>query len=100
MLQTMTRKFPDPGRAMNRVRSHTGWKIELVPELQRRHNHLSLAGKTHSMLHLVKDCLKDVDTTRPSAQQICRCLSTLKDTSQYTQCGRGRDGGREKGGRN
>ena len=97
MLQTMTRKFPDPGRAMNRVRSHTGWKINLVPELQRRHNHLSLVGKTHWLLHLVKDCLKDVDTERPSAQQICRRLSALKEASQYTQSLKGGGGERKEG---
>ena len=99
MLQTMTRKFPDPGRAMNQVRSHTGWKIDLVPELQRRHNHLSLVAETHPMLRLVKDCLKDMDNERPSAQQICRHLSALKEAPQYVQSLEGRGGeweGRER----
>ena len=99
MLQTMTRKFPDPGRAMNQVRSHTGYRIDLVPELQRRHNHLNLIAETHPMLRLVKDCLKDTDTERPSAQQICRCLSALKQAPQYVQSLEGRGGKREGGGR-
>ena len=97
MLQTLTHKFPDLGQAMNRVRSHTGWKINLVPELQRRYNHLSLVGKTHTMLHLVKDCLKDVDTERPSAQHICRRLSALKEASQYAQSLKGRGSERKEG---
>ena len=88
MLQIMTRKYPVPGRAMNRVRDTrypTGWANIPVPELQRRHNHLSLVAETHPMLPLAKDCLKDMDTERPSAQQICRRLSALKEAPQYAQ---------------
>ena len=100
MLQIMTRKYPIPGGAMDRVRdarSRTGWKIDPVPELQRRHNHVSLVAETHPMLLLAKDCLKDTDTERPSAQQICRRLSTLKEAPQYAQSLEGRGGEREEG---
>ena len=100
MLQIMTRKYPVPGRAMNRVRdarSLTGWKIVPVPELQRRYNHLSLVVETHPMLHLSKDCLKDTDTERPSGQEICRRLSALKQAPQYVQS-LGRRGGEREGG--
>ena len=98
MLQIMTRKYPVPGRAMNRVRDArypTGWANIPVPELQRRHNHLSLVAETHSMLPLAKDCLKDTDTERPSAQQICQRLSALKEAPQYAQSLEGRGGERE-----
>ena len=97
MLQIMTRKYPVPGRAMNRVRDArfpTGWVTVPVPELQRRHNHLSLVAETHPMLRLAKDCLKDTDTERPSAQQICRRLSALKEAPQYAQSLEGRGGER------
>ena len=100
MLQIMTRKYPDPGRAMNRARDSrypTGWINIPVPELQRRSNHLSLVAETHSMLPLAKDCLKDTDTERPSAQQICRRLSALKEAPQYAQSLEGRGGEREGG---
>ena len=100
MLQIMTRKYPVPGRAMNRVRdarSLTGWKIDLVPELQRRYNHLSLVVETHPMLRLSKYCLKDTDTERPSGQEICRRLSALKEAPQYVQSLEGRGGEREGG---
>ena len=49
------------------------------------------------MLRLVKDCLKDTDTKRPSAQQICQSLSALKEASQYVQSLEGRGGEREGG---
>ena len=97
MLQIMTRKYPVPGRAINRMRDArypTGWINIPVPELQRRHNHLSLVTETHPMLRLAKDCLKDTDTERPSAQQICRRLSALKEAPQYAQSLEGRGGER------
>ena len=100
MLQIMTRKYPVPGQAMNQVqdsRSVTGWKIDPVPELQRRYNHLSLVAETHLMLCNVKNCLKDTYTERPSAQQICRCLSALKETPQYVQSVEGRVGKQKRG---
>ena len=106
LLQIMARKYPDPNRAMNRVRDArfpTGWINIPVPELQRRQNHLSLVAETHPMLHLAKDCLKDTDTERPSAQQVCRHLSSLKGAPQYSQSLEGRggervgEGGREGG---
>ena len=100
MLQIMTRKYPVPGRAMNRVRDlrfPTGWINIPEPELHRRHNHLSLVTETHPMLRLAKDCLKDTDTERPSAQQICRRLSALKEAPQYAQSLEGRGGEREGG---
>ena len=71
MIQTITRKFPDPGPAMNRVRDArypTGWTNAPIPEVQRRQNHLSHIPQTHPMLCVAMDCLKDMDS---SAQQIC-----------------------------
>ena len=98
MLQIMTRKYPVPGEGINRVedtRYPTGWANIPVPELQRRDNHLSLVAETHPMLRLAKNCLKDTDTERPSAKQICRHLSALKQTPQYAQSRKGRGGERE-----
>ena len=98
MIQTITRKFPDPGPAMNRVRDArypTGWINAPVPEVQRRHNHLSLIPQTHPILHVAVDCLKDMDSERPSAQQICRYLSALKEDPQYGQSLEGRGAERD-----
>ena len=100
MLQIMTRKYPVPDRAMNRVRDTSypiGWANIPVPELKRRHSHLRLVAKTHSMLCLAKDCLKDMDTERPSGQQICQRLLALKESPQYVQSLVGRGGEREGG---
>ena len=88
MIQTITRKFPNPGPAMKRVRDArfpTGWFITPIREVERRQNHLSLVPQTHPMLHIAVDCLKDTDSERPSAQQICKYLSALKQTPEYSQ---------------
>ena len=88
MVQIITRKFPDPSDAMRRMRDArfpSGWGIIQVPEADRRHNHLSLIPNTHPILPIAMDCLKDTDTERPSAQQICRRLLALKDTPEYKQ---------------
>ena len=100
MLQIMTRKYPVPGRAMNRVRDArypSGWVNIPVPEIQRRHDHLCLVLEAHPMLCLSKDCLKDTDTERPSGQVICRRLSALEEAPQYAQSLEGRGGEREGG---
>ena len=98
MIQTITRKFPDPGPAMTRVRDArypTGWINAPVPEAERRHNHLSLIPRTHPILPIATDCLKDTDTERPSAQQICHRLSALKEAPQYGQSLEARGGERD-----
>ena len=106
MIQIITRKFPDPDRATRRIehpQSPTGIFLVPVPETERRQNHLSLIPQTHPMLRLSLDCLKDRDKDRPTAQQVCQQLSTLKEAPQYVQShqegggeGTGEDGGREK----
>ena len=55
------------------------------------------------MLHLVLNHLKDKDKERPTTQQVCQQLSTLKEAPQYVQShqegegeGTGDDGGRER----
>ena len=100
MVQIITRKFPDPGPSMNRVRDErypTGWANAPVPELTRRDNHLRLVTTTHSMFSLAVDCLKDTDTERPSAQQICHRLSALTETLQYRQSLEAGEGGERDG---
>ena len=98
MIQTITRKFPNPSDAMRRVRDArfpTGWVNVPVPEAERRHIHLSLIPRTHPLLPIATDCLKDTDTERPSAQQICHRLSALKEAPQYGQSLEARGGERD-----
>ena len=101
MIQTITCKFPDPGPAMKRVRdarNPEAWTNAPVSEVERRQNHLSLVPQTHPMLRVAMNCLKDVDSDRPSSQSICRDLSALKEAPEYGQSLEGeeeRDGGKQ-----
>ena len=100
IVQIITRKFPDPGPAVNQVRdtrSPTGWIKIPVLEITRRDNHLRLVTTTHPMFSLAVDCLKDTDTERPSAQQICYRLSALKETPQYIESLEAGEGGERDG---
>ena len=99
MIQTITRKFPKPSDATRKERfprSPTGWVNIPVPEAERRHNHLSLIPRAHPILPIAMDCLKDKDTERPSAQQICHRLSALKEAPQYGQSLEARGGERNR----
>ena len=99
MVQIITRKFPDPIRANRSIadpRSPTGIIWMPVSEIERRHNHLSLISHTHSMVGLIRDCLKDEEKDRPTTQQLCQQLSTLKEATEYSES---RQEGEEGGGR-
>ena len=98
MVQIITRKFPDPTRANRRIadqRYPTGEILVPVPEIERRHNHLSLISDTHSMVGVIRDCLKNKEKDRPTTQQLCQQLSTLKEASRYSESQQeGEEGGR------
>ena len=88
MVQIITRKFPNPTRANRRIndpRFPTGVILVPVPEIQRRHDHLSLITDSHSMVGLIRNCLKDEEKDRPTAQQLCQQLSNLKDVARYSE---------------
>ena len=98
MIQTITRKFPNPSDATRKERfprSPTGWVNIPVTEAERRQNHLSLIPHTHPILPIAMDCLKDKEAERPSAQQICHRLSALKEAPQYGQSLEARGGERD-----
>ena len=99
MVQIITRKFPDPTRANQKVnfpQSPTGIVWMPVPELERRHNHLSLISDAHSVVGLIRDCLKDEEKDRPTTQQLCQQLSTLKEATRYSESRQ--EGEKEEGG--
>ena len=96
VIQIITRKFPNPTDAMHRMedsRFPSGWVNVPVPEVERRHNHICLVPEIHPMLRLALDCLKDKDRDRPTAEQICRQLSALKNGDLYADSTLHHEGG-------
>ena len=87
-VQLITRKFPDPGRRTYTVeiddpRFPSGQALRVVPELERRKDHLDLISPTHPLLMVALDCLKDKEGPRPTAEQLCSRLIALKQSPAY-----------------
>ena len=84
-IQIATRKFPDPGNANKYVEDPkypSGRVIVQIPEVERRKKHIDLVEPDHPLLPLVIKCLRDRDTERPSAHEICEVLAPLKAQEQ------------------
>ena len=99
-VQIMTRNFPDPGPPTMEIeiddtRFPSGTALVPVLEVERRKNHIDLINPTHPLLPVALDCLKNRERERPSAQELCHHLATLKVEPQYSQSVE--EGEREKG---
>ena len=89
IIQTSTRQFPKPGNRRQRVEiNHPGLPqgtVEVrLAEVDRRQNHISQVDPNHPLLPIALDCLKDKDSERPSAQQLCERVASLKERSEYS----------------
>ena len=87
-IQIVTRQFPNPGDAQVTVqdaRYPTGKVHVPVPERERRKKDIDLVDPNHPLLPLALHCLKDDDTERPSADELCGRLATLKGEQMYTR---------------
>ena len=87
-VQILTRRFPKPGDRLQEIElSHpglpTGKLLMQIPETTRRQNHLSEIDRDHPLRPHILDCLKDRDSERPSAHQLCERVADLKRTSKF-----------------
>ena len=86
-LQIITRNFPNPGDAtttMEDRRFPTGRAFVPIPESERRKKDIDLVEPSHPLLPITLECLNDRDTERPSADELCRRLASLKREPRYT----------------
>ena len=86
-IQIVTRQFPNPGDAQVTVqdaRYPTGKVHVPVPERERRKKDIDLVDPNHPLLPLALHFLKDNDRERPSADELCGRLATLKGEQMYT----------------
>jgi hypothetical protein len=89
IVQTSTRQFPKPGNRWQEVEiNHPGLPrgqvAVRVSEIDRRQNHISQVDPNHPLLPIALDCLKDKDTERPSAQQLCERVASMKERPEYS----------------
>jgi serine/threonine protein kinase len=86
-LQIITRNFPNPGDASRYVedpRYPAGRVLVQFLEGERRKKDIDLIKPSHPLLLIALHCLKDRNTERPSADELCRQLALLKRETPYT----------------
>jgi serine/threonine protein kinase len=88
IVQTSTRQFPKPGNRRQRVEiTQPGLPRGIIEvrlaEIDRRQSHISQVDPNHPLLPIALDCLKDEDSERPSAQQLCERVASLKERPEY-----------------
>ena len=54
-----------------------------VPDTERRKLHIDLINRTHPLRPIAIDCLSYSEEDRPSAQELCHCLASLKESLLY-----------------
>ena len=101
IVQTLTRQFPKPGDRLQEVEfNHPGLPrgrvCVRVPEIDRRQNHISQIDPNQSLLPIALDCLKDKDSERPSAHQLCEKVADLKGMSKYRDSARAVEDSRDE----
>lgn len=82
LLQILTHKFPQPGPEL--MQGVLGFS-KMVPERERRKEHLDMVSRSHPLRHLVLDCLKDSPRDRPSALRLCERLEAVKEKNSYVE---------------
>ena len=84
-VQILTRLFPKPSLRYSRVVTpvQDPPMMRVVPEVERRKEHLDKIDKSHPLLELLYKCLRDVESERPSAQDICRFVARLVEIEKY-----------------
>ena len=84
-IQIVTRQFPDPGDAHKYVEIpgySSGKVLVQFPETERRKKDIDLVDPNHPLLPLALHCLRD---ERPSADELCGRLATLKGEQMYAR---------------
>ena len=91
-VQIMTRLFPQPGDRQKEIEiEHVGLVEKRISEYERRQNHISKIDPNHPLSAISLDCLKDKDVERPSAEELCRCVASLKQNHKYGESVRRED---------
>lgn len=82
LIQISTHKFPRPGPEFTAGR--LGFS-KMVPEKDRRRDHLDMIARSNPLKPLILDCIRDNPRDRPSAMKLCERLQEIKSNSRYTE---------------
>ena len=97
VIQILTRKFPNPSdrfRALHDSSTEEEVRV-VVPENERRKDHLEMIPVTHPLKVLSLQCLTKDEHERPSGLYICERMSELRKSFHYTESMKGSLNSRE-----
>ena len=83
MIQIMSCQYPEPGLPHRQLPS--SMLLQVIPEEERRSNHIKLIRYDHPMLPLAKRCIQNSQEMRPSSRDVCSNLRSLKESHDYRQ---------------
>ena len=86
MIQVCTRLWPEPGPrtiTIQYTRSPMGLIHIPVLELEQRKSHVDMIDRSHALLPIAMNCLQYEENKRPSREELCQRLATLKETREY-----------------
>lgn len=81
-IQIKTHKFPRPGPEF--ASGRLGFS-KMVPERDRRKDHLVMIPRNDPLKTLLLDCIRDNPRDRPSAMKLCERLEKIKAGSAYAE---------------
>ena len=88
MIQVCARLWPEPGPRNQLIpdsRSPIGMTDKPVLETERRKNHIDIINTTHKLLLIAVDCLHYQENGRPSSEELCQRLASLKESRDYRE---------------
>ena len=88
IIQILVRKLPEPSDRLKTIRiDHPQFPVVevRVSEAERRQNHINEIKPNHSLLPIALECLKDVESERPSAHELCERFVSLKEGDEYIE---------------
>ena len=88
IIQVCTRLWPEPGPSTQAIpfpASPTGMTKIPVLELERRKAHIDKINPNHPLLPIALDCIQYDEIRRPSSEELCWRLMTLKESIDYSE---------------
>ena len=82
LIQIKTHRFPRPGPEF--ASGRLGFS-KMVPEKDRRRDHLDLISRNDPLKQIAMDCIRDNPRDRPSAMKMCERLERVKTCAGYTE---------------
>ena len=71
MVQILTRLYPNPKGLID------GQNLRILPEIERRQDHIDKVNPNNPLLPIAKECLSNNPDDRPSAYSICKSIQSL-----------------------